>query len=181
MLHEMLTGTRPFIGNTPLQLLSSILRDEPRSAAEIRLDAPDALSHLIQRCLEKRPEGRVQTARDIYHLRQRARAPALAISRRRFALNAAARAGPPFRPPSRPSAAACGFGSCGTLRRRSTSTRSVGAWQRVQEGPMRSSNSGSVLSSTKSQTRQRRTTVTNVVECLSSLEGMTKSVTRNYA
>ncbi len=67
MFHEMLTGSRPFSGDTSPQLMSAILRDAPRSTSEIRADIPDALSRLIQRCLEKRPDDRVQTARDIYN------------------------------------------------------------------------------------------------------------------
>ena len=67
MFHEMLTGQRPFAGESSAQLLSSILRDTPVSASDIRSDVPDALSRLIHRCLEKRPDDRVQTARDIYN------------------------------------------------------------------------------------------------------------------
>ena len=96
-------------------------------------------------------------------LPQRARAAALAMARRRLALRAAARAGPPLRPPRRPRAAACGFGSCASVRRAMIPVRSVGAWQRVQAGPMSSVPSGSVTCWTKSQTRQRRSTVRRVV------------------
>jgi TolB-like protein/Tfp pilus assembly protein PilF len=67
MFHEMLTGSRPFNGESSPQLMSSILRDAPASASEIRTEVPDALSRLIHRCLEKRPDDRVQTARDIYN------------------------------------------------------------------------------------------------------------------
>jgi TolB-like protein/predicted Zn-dependent protease len=67
MFHEMLTGARPFGGESSAQLMSSILRDTPSSASDIRPDVPDTLSRLIHRCLEKRPEDRVQTARDIYN------------------------------------------------------------------------------------------------------------------
>ena len=67
MFHEMLTGSRPFTGESSPQLMSSILRDMPASASEIRTDVPEALSRLIHRCLEKRPDDRVQTARDIYN------------------------------------------------------------------------------------------------------------------
>jgi serine/threonine protein kinase/tetratricopeptide (TPR) repeat protein len=67
MFHEMLTGSRPFAGESSPQLMSSILRDVPVSVSDIRTDVPDALSRLIHRCLEKRPDDRVQTARDIYN------------------------------------------------------------------------------------------------------------------
>ncbi len=67
MFHEMLVGTRPFTGDSSPQLMSSILRDTPASATDVRSDIPEALSRLIHRCLEKRPEDRVQTARDVYN------------------------------------------------------------------------------------------------------------------
>jgi serine/threonine-protein kinase len=67
MFYEMLTGSRPFSGDSPAQLMSSILRDAPRAASALRAEVPDALSRLIDRCLEKRPEDRVQTARDVFN------------------------------------------------------------------------------------------------------------------
>jgi serine/threonine-protein kinase len=67
MFYEMLTGMRPFAGESPPQLMSSILRDAPRDINEIRGDVPDALGRLVARCLEKRPDERVQTARDVYN------------------------------------------------------------------------------------------------------------------
>jgi serine/threonine protein kinase len=67
MFYEMLTGMRPFTGESSPQLMSSILRDAPRDINEIRGDVPDALSRLLARCLEKRPDERVQTARDVYN------------------------------------------------------------------------------------------------------------------
>ena len=67
IFHEMLTGARPFTGESSPQLMSSILRDVPATASDIRSEVPDALSRLIHRCLEKRPDDRVQTARDVYN------------------------------------------------------------------------------------------------------------------
>lgn len=67
MFHEMLTGSRPFTGPSSPQLMSSILRDVPESVSSLRTDVPEALSRLIHRCLEKRPDDRVQTARDVYN------------------------------------------------------------------------------------------------------------------
>jgi TolB-like protein len=67
MFHEMLAGARPFIGASPAQLMSSILRDTPASVREIRPDLPEALDRLIHRCLEKRADDRVQTARDVFN------------------------------------------------------------------------------------------------------------------
>src|SRR5262245_59674852 len=63
MFHEMLTGSRPFGGDSSAQLMSSILRDMPPRAGDLRADVPEELSRLVHSCLEKRIGGRVQAAR----------------------------------------------------------------------------------------------------------------------
>jgi serine/threonine protein kinase len=65
VLHEMATGRRPFEGNSPGELFSAILRDDPTAVTEIRPDLPVDLARIIRRCLEKDPRHRVQTARDV--------------------------------------------------------------------------------------------------------------------
>ena len=66
MLYEMASGHRPFHGQSSAELVSSILRDVPPSLAELKADLPDDLAQLIQRCLEKDPEQRFQSARDLH-------------------------------------------------------------------------------------------------------------------
>jgi len=58
MLYELLTGRRPFRGETDIALLASILRDEPEPAAKARPDTPPALARIVERCLDKKPEAR---------------------------------------------------------------------------------------------------------------------------
>jgi tetratricopeptide (TPR) repeat protein len=65
LLYEMATGERPFRGNTNLSVLSSILKDTPRPASELRDDVPKPLARMIQRALEKRPEDRYQSTTDL--------------------------------------------------------------------------------------------------------------------
>ena len=65
LLYEMATGERPFRGNTNLSVLSSILKDTPRPASELRDEVPKPLARMIQRALEKRPEDRYQSASDL--------------------------------------------------------------------------------------------------------------------
>ncbi|MCC7181092.1 MAG: protein kinase [Acidobacteria bacterium] len=67
MFYEMLTGSRPFAGPSSPALMSAILRDVPPPVTERRSDVPDTLARLIARCLEKHPEERVQTARDVHN------------------------------------------------------------------------------------------------------------------
>ena len=67
IFYELLNGDRPFKGSSSPALMSAILRDTPGSLADKRSDIPDALDRLISRLLEKRPEDRVQTARDVFN------------------------------------------------------------------------------------------------------------------
>ncbi len=65
LLYEAVSGRRPFEGATSIELGSAILRDTPRPLGDLRADVPSGLSRLIERCLEKDPRRRVQTARDV--------------------------------------------------------------------------------------------------------------------
>jgi Tol biopolymer transport system component len=64
VLYELAAGRRAFGGHSPPETLSAILRDEPEPMA-----APGAtgsvLEGIVRRCLEKRPEERFQSARDL--------------------------------------------------------------------------------------------------------------------
>ena len=65
LLHEMVTGERPFKGESSASLISAILRDRPHSITDSRSDVPRQLDRVIQRCLQKDPERRYQTAKDL--------------------------------------------------------------------------------------------------------------------
>ena len=65
VLYELATGRRPFTGKSPSDVTSSILRDPPVPATSVRAELPRDLGRLIDRCLEKDPEHRFQTAKDI--------------------------------------------------------------------------------------------------------------------
>jgi eukaryotic-like serine/threonine-protein kinase len=65
VLYEMLTGQRAFSGKTALSVASAIVEREPVPLRELRPLIPSALDHAIRRCLEKDPEQRWQTARDL--------------------------------------------------------------------------------------------------------------------
>ena len=76
VLYEMATGQRPFKGRSSAELVSAILRDTPRDISDVRADLPGDLARVVRRCLEKDPQCRVQTARDVYNdLRELARQP----------------------------------------------------------------------------------------------------------
>ncbi|MCA9755830.1 MAG: protein kinase [Candidatus Eisenbacteria bacterium] len=65
ILYEMATGLRPFHGDSSAEHLSALLRDTPTHASQIRTEVPAPLGDLIQRCLEKEPENRIQTAAEL--------------------------------------------------------------------------------------------------------------------
>jgi eukaryotic-like serine/threonine-protein kinase len=65
VLYEMVTGRRAFEGNTQLSIVSAVIGKEPAPiAANAPLTSP-GLNRLIGRCLDKDPEQRWQTARDV--------------------------------------------------------------------------------------------------------------------
>lgn len=65
MLHEVAAGRRPFVGDSQAALVSSILRDPAPDLCTERAEVPRAFADLIARCLEKQPDRRAQTAREI--------------------------------------------------------------------------------------------------------------------
>ena len=65
LLYEMLTGCRPFRGDTPGRLLYDIRYSEPVAVQELRPDTPAAVVALVGRCLEKTPANRYQTITDL--------------------------------------------------------------------------------------------------------------------
>ena len=65
IFYETLTGRRPFTGETPAEVLSSINKDAPPPVTESRPQVPRALSRIVQRCLVKDPTRRAQSALDV--------------------------------------------------------------------------------------------------------------------
>ncbi len=65
LLYEMATGSRPFKGKSAIELISSILKDNPEPVTQVRTELPYHLGRLIQHCLEKNPDRRFQTAIDV--------------------------------------------------------------------------------------------------------------------
>ncbi len=65
VLYEMLTGQRAFERATGAETMTAILRDEPPALTTVRDTVPPALERVVDHCLEKRPEDRFQSARDL--------------------------------------------------------------------------------------------------------------------
>lgn len=65
VMYEMLTGRRPFSGDSPAELVSSILRDEPTPVRELARDVPRELERIVNRCLRKDIDRRFQDMADL--------------------------------------------------------------------------------------------------------------------
>jgi len=65
VMFEMLGGRVPFEGDSAVETMSAILRDEPPDLASLNPALPQALEPIVRRCLEKRPVERFQSARDL--------------------------------------------------------------------------------------------------------------------
>ena len=65
VLYEMVSGRRPFARDTHAETLTAILKDDPPELAETHPNVPPALERVVRRCLEKSPDERFHSARDV--------------------------------------------------------------------------------------------------------------------
>ena len=65
ILYEMLAGQRAFHGDSSVEVMNSILKQDPPELAESGLNVSLGLQRIVQRCLEKRPDARFQSASDL--------------------------------------------------------------------------------------------------------------------
>ena len=66
VLYEMASGQRAFPGNSSAMILTSVLRDEPRSLTELVPEVPPELERAIWRCMRKDPDDRWQTMEELH-------------------------------------------------------------------------------------------------------------------
>ncbi len=67
LLYEMATGGRPFQGESSVSLISSIVKDTPPSVDTVREELPHHLARIVNRCLDKEPKRRYQSAAEVYN------------------------------------------------------------------------------------------------------------------
>jgi Tol biopolymer transport system component len=65
LLYEMLSGRRAFRGPSAIETMNAILKEDPPPISETNRNLPPALERIVSHCLEKNPEERFQSARDI--------------------------------------------------------------------------------------------------------------------
>ncbi len=66
VFYEMLTGETPFQGSSAVETMSAIINQPaPPVSRSVKGPLAEALSRIVERCLEKDPEDRYQTAKDL--------------------------------------------------------------------------------------------------------------------
>ena len=65
ILYEMLAGSRAFHGETEVDTMTAVLREEPADADLDEAAVPLGYQDIVKHCLEKEPENRFQSAKDL--------------------------------------------------------------------------------------------------------------------
>jgi len=65
VIYEMTTGRRPFSGSNAIETIDQISHSQPQAIARFNYDAPGELVRIILKCLEKRPDQRYQSAKEM--------------------------------------------------------------------------------------------------------------------
>jgi len=65
VLFEMFSGQRAFRRETPAETMTAMLKDDPAELTNSERPISPALDRIMRRCLEKSPEQRFQSARDL--------------------------------------------------------------------------------------------------------------------
>src|SRR6266516_2906606 len=67
VLYEMITGRKPFQGQTVADTLIAVLQEEPLPLVQQRPEVPAELERIVRRALQKEREKRYQTAEEVLH------------------------------------------------------------------------------------------------------------------
>src|SRR5712692_725018 len=65
VLYEMLSGTRAFRPETTAETMTAVLKEDPPELSDPGHAVSPALDRIVRRCLEKSPEQRFQSAKDL--------------------------------------------------------------------------------------------------------------------
>lgn len=65
VLYELLTSKRAFYGDSSVETMNAILKEDPTEYLETNANLSPALIRIVNHCLEKKPESRFQSARDL--------------------------------------------------------------------------------------------------------------------
>ena len=65
VLYELLSGRRPFVGDSAVQTMHAVLTDDPPEIVTSGGALPPEFERVVRHCLEKHPDERFQSARDL--------------------------------------------------------------------------------------------------------------------
>src|SRR5208337_856113 len=65
VLYEMISGQRAFRRDTAAETMTAILKEDPPELGEMDHPVSPGLERIVRRCLEKQPEQRFQSAKDL--------------------------------------------------------------------------------------------------------------------
>ncbi|MCU1271341.1 MAG: serine/threonine protein kinase [Acidobacteriaceae bacterium] len=65
LLYEMLSGKRAFCRDTPAETMTAVLKEDPAELSDSGQPVSLALDRIVRRCIEKDPEQRFQSAKDL--------------------------------------------------------------------------------------------------------------------
>ena len=65
ILYELLSGKRAFHGETEVDTMTAVLREEPATANLDEAAIPTTYQEIVRHCVEKEPENRFQSAKDL--------------------------------------------------------------------------------------------------------------------
>jgi serine/threonine protein kinase len=65
VLYEMVSGRRPFQGDSAIETLNAILKDDPPGLCHEKKQTIAEIERVTRRCLQKNPDARFQSASDL--------------------------------------------------------------------------------------------------------------------
>lgn len=65
VLYQMTTGRLPFDGSNLVEIINNIVHTQPPAIARLNYDAPPELERITLKCLQKSPDRRYQSAREL--------------------------------------------------------------------------------------------------------------------
>ncbi|HYI95797.1 MAG TPA: protein kinase, partial [Bryobacteraceae bacterium] len=65
VMYEMVSGHRAFAGESTASVIAAVLKHKPAPVSNLRPDVTPTVAWIVQTCLEKEPDDRWQSARDV--------------------------------------------------------------------------------------------------------------------
>jgi Tol biopolymer transport system component len=76
VMYEALTGKRPFRGPSQGAIVQSVLYHSPQPIAKLKPDVPPPIAEMVERCLEKSPQKRFRSMKEVHAVLRDARSAA---------------------------------------------------------------------------------------------------------